>query len=96
MKSLILAALIAFTIPAQARPLARTPNSAGGYIVITDDTVSACTNETHVAYTVASDGQTKLGCWSYDSLYIHIYWLELGRAVSYNLEGWQVVEEAKP
>ena len=79
---------------AQAETIAFVSNKGGGRIVITDDTNKTCPSNTRVAYTTTETNRTQTGCWTLDSLYIHILWSD-GELRSYPLEAWEFTKPSK-
>ena len=59
---------------ALAKNLMFVNNSAGGQIVFTNNTSSACKVGAHRVIGRASSGHTILGCWSADSELIYVLW----------------------
>lgn len=91
MKNKIIAlALVAFAGTAQAEALMWCLNENGNKIVLTDE---LCPNKkSMIAYVLTNNSETTMGCWSSDSLAIHVLWS--GKYFrSYDYNGWTVVKK---
>lgn len=89
MKKLLIALLLVSSV-VKAEAIFQTKNQSGGSIVLTDE---KCNNGTgYLAYSMTPNGNTILGCYLADKLYIHIFWREGGMR-SYDYNGWYPVEK---
>lgn len=89
MKAIFAAALLAVCCPAMAVDLARTPTTAGTYIVITDQLSPVCqVGFPRVAYTTSKAGELRVGCWRFEEKNntVYIWWPEIGKPLPYKLE----------
>lgn len=101
MNKLLLALLLAVSVTANARPIATTPTMTGGKIVLTNDACYAhnvtdglpLTGVFHI-YGVRADSSTFVGCWYFDSEYIHTMWQD-GATRAYDWTGWTYIDEAE-
>lgn len=83
-------AAVVFTTEANAETLAYTKNELGGKIVLTD---TKCTSGVgSVAYSTNPRGQTLLGCWVYDDVFVHILWEGTVNPRAYGLENWHLTK----
>jgi len=88
-KNLILA-LSFVSLNANAEAIMWTLNTEGNKIVLTDELCSG--NKTMIAYIVSQKNETITGCWSSDSVSIHVMWS--GKYLrSYDYLGWTVVKK---
>ena len=87
---LIALALIAFAGTAQAEAIMWCLNENGNKIVLTDE---LCPNKkSMIAYVLTNNSETTMGCWTNDSLAIHVLWS--GKYFrSYDYNGWTVVKK---
>lgn len=90
MKRKLLALSLLFSVTAQAEAIMWTLNTEGNKIVLTDE---LCSNKkAMVAYIVSQKDETITGCWTNDSLSIHVMWS--GKYLkSYDYNGWTVVKK---
>lgn len=89
MKKLILA-LSFVSLNANAEALMWCLNENGNKIVLTDE---FCPNKkSMIAYVLTNNSETTMGCWTNDSLAIHVLWS--GKYMrSYDYLGWTVVKK---
>lgn len=90
MKRSLLAITMLFSVTAQAEALMWCLNTEGNKIVLTDE---LCSNgKAMIAYIVSQKNETITGCWSSDSLSIHVMWS--GKYLrSYDYTGWTIVKK---
>ena len=89
MKNLILA-LSFVSLNANAEAIMWTSNTDGGKIVLTDELCSG--NKAMIAYITGQKGETITGCWTNDSVSIHVMWS--GKYLkSYDYTGWTIVKK---
>jgi len=86
-KKILLAALLTLSLNASAAVVAETVNQGGGTIALTDVKCTRIQN-TFIAYTYISNGQSLLGCWTSEGNRIFIHWND-GDLRSYPLEGFR-------
>jgi hypothetical protein len=86
--------VILFSITAQAEAIMWCMNTEGGKIILTDE---KCTNKSgNIAYILGSSNQsTTMGCWTSDSMAIHVLWSERYLR-SYDYNGWTIVNKNNP
>ena len=90
MTKVLVLLLALVSIPAQAEAIMWCLNTDGGKIVLTDE---KCKNKVgHLAYTLNNTSETTLGCWTNDSLAIHVLWSDKYLR-SYDYKGWTIVEK---
>lgn len=90
MKRMLLALTLLFSAAAQAEAIMWTLNTEGNKIVLTDEMCS--NNKAMIAYIVSQQGETITGCWSSDSVSIHVMWS--GKYLkSYDYNGWTIVKK---
>ena len=73
MKRLLLAVLLTLSLNASAAVVAEMVNQGGGTIALTDAKCTKVQN-TYVAYSYISSGQSLLGCWTSEGNRVFILW----------------------
>ena len=73
MKRLLLAALLILSLNANAAVVAEMVNQGGGTIALTDAKCTKVQN-TYVAYSYITSGQSLLGCWTSEGNRVFILW----------------------
>jgi hypothetical protein len=92
MKQIFLALMITAS-SSHALIIAEQQNNANGLMVLTDE---ICENNTgRVAYSTIPNTETLLGCWNYDDNFVHIYWAQTRKLVSYPINSWKMKVKAK-
>lgn len=90
---LIALAMVAFAGTAQAEAIMWCLNQNGNKIVLTDE---FCANKkSMIAYVLSNTSETTTGCWTSDSLAIHVLWSNQYLR-SYDYNGWTVVKKDNP
>lgn len=89
-RKLIALSIMAFSMTANAEAIMWTNNTEGGKIVLTNE---RCSNKTgSIAYILSQTSDTTMGCWTNDSVAIHVLWS--GKYLrSYDYDGWTVVKK---
>jgi hypothetical protein len=89
-RKLIALSLVAFSMTANAEAIMWSMNTEGGKIVLTDE---RCSNKTgNIAYILSQKSDTITGCWTSDSVAIHVLWS--GQYLrSYDYVGWTIVKK---
>jgi hypothetical protein len=82
-------ALTLFSLTAQSEAIMWCMNTEGGKIVLTDE---RCAKSGSVAYVLSNTSETTMGCWTSDSVAVHVLWS--GKYLrSYDYNGWIVVKK---
>ena len=90
MKRNLIALTLLFCTTANAEAIMWCLNENGNKIVLTDE---LCSNKkSMIAYITGQTGETITGCWSSDSISIHVMWS--GQYLkSYDYQGWTIVKK---
>ena len=90
MKRNLIALTLLFCTTANAEAIMWCLNENGNKIVLTDE---FCVNKkSMIAYITGQTGETITGCWSSDSISIHVMWS--GQYLkSYDYQGWTIVKK---
>ena len=81
--------LALFSITAQSEAIMWCLNKDGNKIVLTDE---SCAKSGKIAYILSNTSETVIGCWTNDSIAIHVLWSSKYMR-SYDYEGWTVVKK---
>jgi hypothetical protein len=90
MKRNLIALTLLFCTTANAEAIMWCLNENGNKIVLTDE---FCANKkSMIAYVLSNNSETIMGCWTNDSLAVHVLWS--GQHFrSYDYNGWTVVKK---
>jgi hypothetical protein len=90
MKRNLIALSLLFCTTANAEAIMWCLNENGNKIVLTDE---FCANKkSMIAYVLSNTAETITGCWTHDSMAVHVVWL--GQYVrSYDYEGWTIIKK---
>lgn len=89
MKRNLIALTLLFCTTANAEAIMWCLNKDGNKIVLTDE---SCTSSGKIAYILSNTSETIIGCWTNDSIAIHVLWSSKYMR-SYDYEGWTVVKK---
>jgi hypothetical protein len=90
MKRSILAITLLLSVTAQAEAIMWCMNTEGGKIVLTDE---KCNNRSgNIAYILSATSETTMGCWTSDSVAVHVLWANKYLR-SYDYTGWTIVKK---
>jgi hypothetical protein len=91
-RKLIALSIALFSITAQSEAIMWCLNTEGGKIVLTDEN---CKKSGKIAYVISNTSETTIGCWTNDSMAIHVIWS--GKYLrSYDYLGWTIVNKDNP
>lgn len=91
MKKLLLG-LVLVSTSAFCEPIASLTNQAGGKIVLTNEKCDIAGYK--LAYATHPDISTQFGCWTADSVTIHIRWSD-GEMRAYDYSNWVMLKKGK-
>jgi hypothetical protein len=91
MKRSLIAITLLFSVTAQAEAIMWCMNTEGGKIVLTDE---KCNNKSgNIAYILSASSETTMGCWTSDSVAVHVLWANKYLR-SYDYTGWTIVKKS--